>query len=370
MTSVVETKQIECQERETSRLSSANILVVDDDDAVRGFVTALLIREGYRVVAVESGEHALEAIATQTFDLALIDLKMPGIGGIDVLTVLRQQSPDTAAIILTGQGSLESAVEAVRQGAHDYLFKPCKTDTLRKSVRAGLEKRRHTQLQHAREKFVSDVSHQLRTPITTIDLNLYLAEKSTPEKRAYHLDRVKQGTTRMKRIVENTILLSRLESGEVRIEFMPENLNLLIEQILVAHQARVEEAGLELVFEPGADLPPVRIARKLLAEVVTNLVNNAINYTPSGQVRISTHLDAARERVCLQVQDTGIGIEAQTMPCLFKRFYRSPRAANSDVPGNGLGLAIAREIVELHRGEIQVESQVGVGSTFTVCLPL
>jgi DNA-binding response OmpR family regulator len=129
--------------------AAANILIVDDEAGIRFFLEETLKRDGHRVVAVESGEAALEAMATQEFDLALIDLKLPGIGGLDVLAHLRQQSPDTAAIMLTAYASLDTAVEALRQGAHDYLFKPCKTVELRESIRTGLLKSQRERRQRA-----------------------------------------------------------------------------------------------------------------------------------------------------------------------------------------------------------------------------
>lgn len=122
-------------------IQKAKILVVDDDAGVRFFLKELLTSEGYDVVTVESGEAALERIAVQEFELALIDLRMKGIGGIEVLTALRERSPNTIAIILTAHGSMETAIEALRQGAHDYLLKPCTAGQLRKSVRTGLLRR-------------------------------------------------------------------------------------------------------------------------------------------------------------------------------------------------------------------------------------
>ncbi|MEE8391071.1 MAG: response regulator [Anaerolineae bacterium] len=122
--------------------ATASVLVVDDDPGVRSFLQDMLTDEGHRVIAVESGEAALAQIAVQEFDLAVIDLKMEGIGGMEVLAELRRRAPDTVAIILTGHASLSTAVEALRQGAHDYLFKPCKLEELRKSVRRGLNRRR------------------------------------------------------------------------------------------------------------------------------------------------------------------------------------------------------------------------------------
>ncbi len=141
------------------------VLVVDDDVSVRFFLEEALARDGHQVVAVESGEAALECIETQEFDLALIDLKMRGIGGMDVLAVLRRQSPDTAVVVLTGHASLETAVEALRQGAHDYLFKPCKTVKLRESVRTGLLKR---QRELRRQAVLSKLVHSLSTGLEEI----------------------------------------------------------------------------------------------------------------------------------------------------------------------------------------------------------
>ncbi len=120
---------------------SAKILVVDDEKAIRFILEETLTRDGYQVTTAESGAAALALLATQHFDLALLDLKLKDMEGTDVLSALRRLSPDTVAIMLTAHASLESAVAALRQGAHDYLFKPCQTDEIRESVRTGLRKR-------------------------------------------------------------------------------------------------------------------------------------------------------------------------------------------------------------------------------------
>lgn len=118
------------------------ILIVDDEDGIRYFLERFLKHEGYQVAAVPSGEAALERLAIEEFDVVLLDLKMKGMGGLEVLAQLQQHWPATSVIILTAHASLESAVEALRCGAHDYLFKPCKSIDLRESIRAGLIKRR------------------------------------------------------------------------------------------------------------------------------------------------------------------------------------------------------------------------------------
>ncbi len=145
----------------------ANILVVDDEAAIRFFIEEMLSRDGHHVTSVGSGKKALEQIKRKDieFDLALIDLKMEEIGGMEVLKVIREQSPNTAVIVLTAHASLETAVEALRHGAHDYLFKPCKTVQLRESVRAGLLKR---QRELRRQSLLNQLEQNLATSLKEI----------------------------------------------------------------------------------------------------------------------------------------------------------------------------------------------------------
>lgn len=152
---------------------SGKILIVDDENSIRFFLQELLERDGHDVTAVASGEQALEQIAKKTFDLALVDLKLQDISGTEVLRVLSQESPDTVVIMLTGQASLESAVEALRQGAHDYLFKPCKADEIRESIQTGLHNRRQRirqrQLLRQLEQNLSNTLRDIQVTRATIE---------------------------------------------------------------------------------------------------------------------------------------------------------------------------------------------------------
>lgn len=139
--------------------AKAKILVVDDDALVCSYLDQVLTHEGHHVLTVESGEAALAYIATQEFDLALIDLKMDGVGGMEVLAAMRQQWPDTIVILLTGHPTLETVFEALKQGAYDYMFKPCRIPELRESVGKGLAQRQ--QLLQQRES-----SAERPTPLT------------------------------------------------------------------------------------------------------------------------------------------------------------------------------------------------------------
>lgn len=149
-------------------IQRARVLVVEDEASIRYFLTETLLEAGYAVTAVDSGEAALARLAAEAFDLALLDLHLPGIGGMNVLTALRQQAPDTTVIVLTAHASLETAVQALRQGAHDYLFKPCEPEQLRESVRTGMLKRqREVRQREVLGRLEEYVTHNLEDILTT-----------------------------------------------------------------------------------------------------------------------------------------------------------------------------------------------------------
>ncbi len=227
---------------------------------------------------------------------------------------------------------------------------------------------RLTELDRLKSKFVGDVSHELRTPIANLKLHVELLEHGRAEKRDYYLNVVKQQSRRLGQLVDDILNLSRLEMGRERVALGPVDLNFVVEQIVAAHQPRAEASGLALSFEPLPDLPPVCGEVNQLAQVVTNLVINALNYTPEGWVRVSTLQNKAE--ACLQVEDSGIGIDPEDLPNIFDRFYRGRGSQRSETPGTGLGLAIVKEIIDLHDGHIEVDSQVKQGTTFKVWLPL
>jgi DNA-binding response OmpR family regulator len=153
----------------------AKILIVDDEAGIRFFLDELLTGDGYQVVAVESGKQAIERVAAEEFDLALVDLRLQDTDGIEVLTEIRRHSPDTVVIMLTAHASLQTAVEALRQGAHDYLFKPTKTVELRESIRRGLLDRQ----QKARQRdMLQQLEHHLSSSLQ--DLRATIVDKPTP----------------------------------------------------------------------------------------------------------------------------------------------------------------------------------------------
>ena len=225
------------------------------------------------------------------------------------------------------------------------------------------------ELDRMKDNFVSDVSHELRTPTTNISLYLELMEDAAPVKREEYLGILKEQAYQLRKLVEDILDLSRLTMGKLKkIEFSAIDLNELARQVVTAHQPVAEASGLKLVFEPCPDLPAVRGEENQLARLVTNLVSNALRYTSDGSINVSTsYFD---HQVCLWVNDTGMGIEADDIPHLYERFYRGNRVRQTRIHGTGLGLAIVKEIVDLHEGDIDIKTIVDEGSSFCVRLPV
>lgn len=226
---------------------------------------------------------------------------------------------------------------------------------------------RLTELDHLKSKFIADISHELRTPITNVNIYLDLTEKGNPDRREYYWQVVRSETERLTRLIESIFHESQQTNHLQQVTYGPVDLNQVIEEVVLAHEAMAQARNLQLSYSLEADLQPLIGERQQLARVVTNLLNNALRYTPAGSVHVRTF--SQNGDTYLQVEDTGIGIEAEDAPHLFDRFYRGQAAGQSTIPGAGLGLGVAAEIVKLHQGTIQVHNRPEGGAMFEVRLP-
>ncbi|HSM59103.1 MAG TPA: GAF domain-containing protein [Candidatus Sulfomarinibacteraceae bacterium] len=226
------------------------------------------------------------------------------------------------------------------------------------------------ELDRLKSKFVSDISHELRTPITSVSLYLDLIERGNEEHSERYWSVLRKQTERLNHLIEDILSLSRLQMGKVELDPRPVDLNALVGELLPVHQNRFDQARLELQFTPAAGLPPVLGEPERLAQVITSLLENASNYTEEGSVRLHTLADEEAGMACLVVADSGVGMNEDDLSHIFERFYRGQYASQSNIPGTGLGLTIVEEIVNLHGGRIEVESEEGEGTTFRVWLPL
>ncbi|MDX1410987.1 MAG: ATP-binding protein [Nitrospirales bacterium] len=222
------------------------------------------------------------------------------------------------------------------------------------------------ELDRLKDQFISDVSHELRTPITNLSLYIGILEQASREKSAEYMSIIKTEIKRLTVLLEDILDLSRLKGKQ--LDLQPGNINDIINQVVDANKFMAITSDLDLEFYPGEHIPPVPMDENLVARVITNLVSNAIRYTPDGSIIVLTSMED--HKVCVQVKDTGMGIPSEDLPHIFDRFYRGREVRQTKIQGTGLGLAIVKEIVELHDGTIELISEVDQGTTINIWFPL
>jgi PAS domain S-box-containing protein len=232
------------------------------------------------------------------------------------------------------------------------------------------------ELDRLKSQFVSDVSHELRTPLTNIRLYLDLLNQTEYDQRAgRYMETLSRESERLSSLIEDLLSLSRLEADSVPLNKESVDLNRMLGALMEDRERLASQYGLELRLECAANLPPIMGDALLIGQLFTNLLTNALNYTPEGgHITIRTRSQSSAETtwVVVDVEDTGYGIPPIEQSLIFRRFFRGQASKPSMVPGTGLGLAICKEITERHGGKIMVESEgvLGRGSRFTVWLPV
>lgn len=236
-------------------------------------------------------------------------------------------------------------------------------------------------LLQAQEQFVADISHELRTPLTNIKFYLSLLEKGRQERYSVYMSTLKREADRLHYMIEGLLDLAQMDQGYADFRFDALDLNAILRTFTERYASTAQSKGLALTFVAEENLPFVWGDIKYLEQVAFHLLENAIRYTPDGgSIVVSTFVcsdktdsceqgEAERKRcVCFSVQDTGLGIPTDEHSRIFERFYRGRNARQLTLPGTGLGLSISREIILRHEGALDMVSQVGKGSTFTVRL--
>ena len=276
-------------------------------------------------------------------------------------------------------GRLADTVERLAAGDWDARVGPLgggrlgrlarSLDALADQVRDDLAQLRRSD--QVRKDFTANVSHELRTPLAAVKAfaeTLREGAAEDPEHRAEFLDEIERNADSMARLVDDLLVLSALDSGTRAPAAEPVDLMQVAAEVTATLKPLAARKEIALRMEPFRELPHVRGDRGQLKQVLTNLLDNAIKYTPEkGTVRLSAA--GAEGRVTVSVEDTGPGIPPEALPRIFERFYRVDKARSRELGGTGLGLAIVKHIVESHGGSVSVESRVGEGSAFRVCLP-
>ncbi len=223
-----------------------------------------------------------------------------------------------------------------------------------------------------KSKFIAEITRELRTPITNLVVYTDLIKQGKPERRMHYIQSLEQQVSRLVRLFEDSLDLSRLEMLRMEAErpLHPLNLNQTVAGVIASFQPRTQEGNITLHSYSADDLPKISGEQNQIAHAVGHLLTNAFSYTADGEISVRTAYQPDQNRICLEVADTGSGIDAEDLPYVFDSFYRGRHAKTLNVPGNGLGLAIVKEIVELHKGRIEIESKRNEGTTVRIYLPV
>ncbi len=397
---------------EPAATAPATILVIDDDLENQAFVRRALERRGVRIVEAATAAEALDRLAAGSPALALLDVRMPGTSGLDLLPRLRSASPDTVVVMMTAFGSEQVAAEAVRRGADDYIAKPIELARLRELIDRNLEKyrlrldrqallrrlkesnhyliRQHEQLRLAQEQilaqnrameeasrfkseFLANMSHELRTPLNAIiGFSQILLDPTMnqlePVEREEFLTNIHGSAQHLLGLINEILDLAKVEAGKMELRLARLDVAATLAEVVAVIDPLARRGELRLSAETEPDLPPVAADESKLKQVLYNLLANAVKFTPAGgQIAVSaSRMDDA---VRFAVRDSGIGIQPRDYPKLFHEFQQLDPSYTRRYEGTGLGLALCKRFVEMHGGRIWAESQPGQGSTFYFTLP-
>jgi signal transduction histidine kinase len=371
---------MEMMEKKQIMADQEKILIIDDEEIVRDSCIHILAKGNYKILTAQNGEEGLEILESFKPDLALVDLKMPGLSGYEVLDRIHEYDPTIVTIVITGFATVDAAVESMKKGTYDFLPKPFKPDELRLIVQRGLERRElvletislRREKEMLREQFAAIVSHELKSPLGAVQQSMYglasdLEDKLSNEQK----NKIKHLQTRIADLIKlvNTWLRAiSVDISTIRDNFEPTAIADITSKAIenVQQQAVRKDITIETSIEK--DLEPINGNEVTLVEALVNIIGNAVKYTPMGG-HIYVNAREEEDNICIEIKDDGVGIAAEDIPHIFDDFYVG-KTKPEEERRSGVGLAITKRIIDAHDGSISVDSELGKGSTFTVHLPI
>jgi signal transduction histidine kinase len=387
------------------------ILIVDDQPANLGVLSDCFSDSGFEILVAEDGMSAIEKAEYAHPDIILLDVLMPKIDGFEVCRRLKSEAStqDIPVIFMTALSETVDKVSGFQLGAVDYITKPIQHEevlarvtihlTIRNLTKRLQEQNLHLQQEirdrkqaeeqlreleaHLREalaqekelselksQIISTISHEYRTPLTTISSSTEMLERYRhrwdDDKQVKHFRRIQASIQHMTALVNDVLFINKAEFEKLEFQPAPLDLVTFFHEIVDELQSTLSDKH-RLTFTSLGNCRECNFDAKLLRQILSNLISNAIKYSPKGGT-VSLQLTCEDKKVIFSCADEGIGIPPEDERKLFDSFSRASNVGM--IGGTGLGLSIVKKCVELHSGEIAVESEVGVGTTFTVSLPI
>ncbi len=366
------------------------VLVVDDEPGIRMGISRVLrnftvdfpfLEEdfGYETIEVETGEEAIDILNKQQIDIVLLDNKLPGIYGIEILEYIREKEFDVQVMMITSYASLDLAVKATNNGAYNFVPKPFTPTELKAAVESitkhlflkRMTLKMNTEGKQVRFQFLSVLSHELKSPINAIEgyLNIMQDKQAGNDIDSYEvmikrsLERIKG----MRGLIMDLLDLTRIENGKKKREVTKIDLSEIAIVALHSMEPLAIQKSVKLNFQNGSPVyfhtDPAEI------EIIfNNLLSNAVKYNKeNGEVFLN--IRDTSKNIEITVEDTGIGMSEAEVEKLFQEFVRIKNSRTQNITGSGLGLSIVKKLIDLNNGEISVVSKPYEGSKFTVLLP-
>ena len=355
------------------------IIIIDDEEVVLDSCTQILEGRNYDVTTAPDGMQGLKLVELIKPDLVFIDLKMPGIPGLEVLEQIHNQDNTIVTIVITGYATVDSAVEAMKQGAYDFLPKPFTPEEFRLITKRGLERRKlvveaitlRKEKEMLRENFAAIVSHELKSPLGAIQQNLFalsgeLSGKLS-ESQSARLERMKIRIDELIKLINSWLRVYSVDISKIKDNFTTIAVPALITKAIEIVEPHAVRKDVHVIAHAYERLPAIEGDETSLVEALVNIIGNAVKYSFAGS-QVAINCTENDKMIDIAISDTGVGIPEAELPNVLSDFYRGS-VDKSDESSHGIGLTISRKIIEAHNGTIIVSSKPSIGTTFTIRIP-
>lgn len=358
------------------------VLLADDEDALRGTIAAWLSDEGFEVEQAADGLEAIKLVQSRDYDIALLDIKMPGVNGLEVLRFVKKNSPSTDAVMMTAMSDVSMAVEAMKLGAKEYLTKPIDLDQLVPQLHSLIGKRdAEERIRQLQAEHTARLLYDLHNPISGLrqSIGYLLKEMAGPvsEHQKELLGYMTNSIDRVIGLLTDMMDLTKLEAGRVRLNKGISAMSDLVQEATHEFHVPLQANNITIDIHTEPDLPTIEFDRQKIQQVLQNLLSSAVRTTPAKGVviihvrKIAMVMEEGQQPadyIMVSIFNSGPGIPKDELPLLFDR-YRNVTNAKDDKKTN-LGLIICQRIIEAHSGRIWAESETDKGVTFFFVLPI